>query len=268
MSNDRPSLTRLDEVDPLPLLRALMQRGDGDAAAITLLRLHWLRHEQPAAVVETEIVPIDDRLVAVKARIGLPAGWSVSAHAAVELPDNPSPALEQAELRAVARALDQTGYALTESFPDVDEAGEEAPTRPASPEQAAPAPISRAVNRPAVVDALRKMPTRTESTPQPAAEPTPAPRPQRGDFTVVHDRRPAVVAPPGQPPPETPAASADASAEEEPPLEDYSWTAFWRWAKAKGLGNQAEVAEVIGQPVGRMNPGEIRALLREHGIDS
>lgn len=260
MRNDRPSLTRLDQVDPLPLLRELMQRGEADPATVTLLRLQWLRREQPAARVETDVVPIDGRLVAVHARIEAPDGWSVSAHAAVDLPENPA-AMEQTEMRALGRALDLAGYALTEVPAGTEESvAEEAP--PETPREAPPPePIVRPVNRPAVVDALRKMPTRTEAPP--ASEPAPATRPQRGDFTVVHDRRP----PGPQPAPDASGEDVDED-EDETPLEDYSWTAFWRWAKAQGLNTQAEIAEVIGQPVGRMNPGEIRAALREHGVDS
>lgn len=266
MTNDRPSLMRLDEVEPLPLLRELMQRGEADPATITLLRLQWLRQEHPGARVETAVVPIEGRLVTVQARIAVPDGWSVSTHAAVDLPENPSGAMEQAEQRALARALDLAGYAMTElptarAEPVAEEPAPVTTREPAASSRAPaarnePEPIVRSVNRPAVVDALRKVPSRSEPAPQPAPEPAAA-RPQRGDFTVVHDRR----SPASQPP-----ASADDGDEDETPLEDYSWTAFWRWAKAQGLNNQAEIAEVIGQPVGRMTPAEIRAALREHGV--
>lgn len=257
------SMTRLDQVDPLPLLRKLIQRDEGDSTAMTLLRLQWLRREQPGARVETEVVPIDDRLVALRARIAVPDGWSVSAHAAVELPDNPAPAIEQAEYRALSRALDLAGYAFTElpsslGASERDAAMSETPREPEPRETAPPEPVARAVNRPAVVDALRKVP---RGEPASTPEPPPAPqRPQRGDFTVVHDRRAA--APAERSP--APAANDDA---DNTPLEDYSWTAFWRWAKGHGLNSQAEIADVIGQPVGRLNPGELRALLREHGVE-
>lgn len=258
------SMTRLDRVDPLPLMRELIQRGEGDSAGMTLLRLQWLRREQPAARVETEVVPIDDRLIALRARIAVPDGWSVSAHAAVELADNPA-AIEQAELRALSRALDVAGYALTEAPAAAQETRREEPASPPPPPEPAPAPmpresIARPVNRPAVVDALRKMPARPE--PAPAAEAAPAARPQRGDFTVVHDRRAAAPAPVERQP--APAASDE---DDEAPVEDYSWTAFWRWAKGQGLNSPAEIAEVIGQPVGRLTPGELRVLLREHGVE-
>lgn len=254
------SMTRLDQVDPLPMLRELIQRGDADETMVTLLRLQWLRREQPAATVETKVVPIDGRLVAVRARITTPEGWSVSAHTAVELPDSPALALERADLRALALALDLAGYALTKTPADVGEPRQEDAADVATREPAAREPAARPVTRPTVVDALRKMPARPEPA---AAEPAQSTRPQRGDFTVVHDRRPAAPASTERQP--APAAATDD--EDEAPLEDYSWTAFWRWAKGHGLNSQAEIAEVIGQPVGRLNPGELRALLREHGVE-
>lgn len=263
MSDER--MTRLDQVDPLPLLRELIRRGEGDSATMTLLRLQWLRREEPGAQVETDIVPIDGRLIGLKARIAVPDRWSVSAHAAVELPDNPAPAIEQAEYRALSRALDLAGYALTEvpanlSAPRFDtETDKPAETEP--PEAPPPAPAPRVVARPAVVDALRKVTPRPEpaTAPEPATVPQ---RPQRGDFTVVHDRRGPAPAPAERSP--APATEDDGN---DTPLEDYSWTAFWRWAKGQGLNSPAEIAAVIGQPVDRLTPGELRTLLREHGVE-
>jgi hypothetical protein len=50
--------------------------------------------------------------------------------------------------------------------------------------------------------------------------------------------------------------------EPEPPLEDYSWTAFWNWARRLGYQNKVAVEEVIGQSITSLSPAQVRNLLR------
>ena len=88
---------------------------------------------------------IDGHLIALKARIATPDGWSVSAHAGVELPENPAAAIEQAELRALARALDLAGNGLTETPGGPPGETEAEPSDAPALEPAPPAPITRSV---------------------------------------------------------------------------------------------------------------------------
>jgi hypothetical protein len=46
------------------------------------------------------------------------------------------------------------------------------------------------------------------------------------------------------------------------PLADYSWTAFWEWARGQGYANKEALERAIGKPIAGMNPAEIRALLK------
>ncbi len=50
--------------------------------------------------------------------------------------------------------------------------------------------------------------------------------------------------------------------EDDAPLEDYSWTAFWLWARKIGYQNKTAVEEVIGQSITSLNPAQVRNLLR------
>ena len=68
---------------------------------------------------------------------------------------------------------------------------------------------------------------------------------------------PARIAPPLEEPEE-----ADPPAEDDAPLEDYSWTAFWLWARKIGYQNKTAVEEVIGQSITSLNPAQVRNLLR------
>lgn len=48
----------------------------------------------------------------------------------------------------------------------------------------------------------------------------------------------------------------------DPPLEDYSWTAFWNWARKLGYQNKVAVEELIGQSITSLSPAQVRNLLR------
>jgi hypothetical protein len=62
------------------------------------------------------------------------------------------------------------------------------------------------------------------------------------------------------PPPELDAAPDD---DADPPLEDYSWTAFWRWARKHGYESKVEVETLIGESItSASSPAHIRNALR------
>jgi hypothetical protein len=44
----------------------------------------------------------------------------------------------------------------------------------------------------------------------------------------------------------------------EPELADYSWSAFWPWARERGLNGPREIEALIGQPVAGLTPAELR----------
>jgi hypothetical protein len=66
--------------------------------------------------------------------------------------------------------------------------------------------------------------------------------------TPIDSRRPAPPAP---------------AQEDDPPLEDFSWTAFWNWARKLGYQNKPAVEELLGHSITDMSPARVRVLLRE-----
>jgi hypothetical protein len=64
--------------------------------------------------------------------------------------------------------------------------------------------------------------------------------------------------PPAPAEPRSPAAPAPAADAE---LADYSWSAFWPWARERGLNGPREIATLIGQEVAGLSPAELRDLI-------
>jgi hypothetical protein len=60
--------------------------------------------------------------------------------------------------------------------------------------------------------------------------------------------------------PQTP-SDAPSPAASDPELVDYSWSAFWPWARERGLNGPKEVEILIGQPVAGLSPAELRDLI-------
>lgn len=68
-------------------------------------------------------------------------------------------------------------------------------------------------------------------------------------------------------PPQTTPHSQDADdAEGDPPLENYSWTAFWKVARLQGL-DKMKVEQIIGEPILGLTPLQVREKLRATGHD-
>lgn len=99
-----------------------------------------------------------------------------------------------------------------------------------------------------------------EAQPAPRAVPSPAPAAaELGAPPAPGPAEPAVT-PVSR---EAPAARASAAAiPDEPQLADYSWTEFWKWARAHDYQNRAAVEELIGQPIASLNPAQVRNLIR------
>jgi hypothetical protein len=76
---------------------------------------------------------------------------------------------------------------------------------------------------------------------------------------------------PARPAPEAaPAATAAAAPTPGTPeadLAEYSWSAFWPWARERGLNGPKEIEAVIGQPVAGLSPAELRTLIQAAGAE-
>ena len=59
-----------------------------------------------------------------------------------------------------------------------------------------------------------------------------------------------------------PVARPDAGAGAEPALEDYSFTAFWRWARELGYQNKDAIETLIGRSITGLSPADLRTLVR------
>jgi hypothetical protein len=86
----------------------------------------------------------------------------------------------------------------------------------------------------------------------PAARPVALPR---------RDERPAKLsATKNQSVDEAPAATpSPVVADQE--LVDYSWSAFWPWARERGLNGPREIENLIGQQVAGLSPAELRDFI-------
>jgi hypothetical protein len=92
-----------------------------------------------------------------------------------------------------------------------------------------------------------------ERVSSPAAPPRPVPLP----------RTPQTAAPAPEPSREQPTdrLKSPVSAEPEPELAEYSWSAFWPWARERGLNGPKEIEILIGQQVAGLSPAELRDLI-------
>lgn len=253
------------DIDVVAALRQLRDQDASDTPQATMLRILWLRREFPGATIDTESVKIERDLVVIRATASLPDGASGSGFAAELTDDHASLAiaLEYAETRAIGRALDVLGLILP---PDSELKPKPKPIRPNERPRQQPEPAPGTDDTPPVVDALRRA-ARTQPQPrsirpvdagEESAPPEPAGQPQTPDvrFTV-----------PTPFPQRSHLEPGSEAATEEPPLEDYSWTAFWRWAREKGLMRKVDIEHRIGTSIDNMNPAEIRIALREAGVD-
>jgi len=184
-------------------------------------RLALLRREHPAAALDVDLIRADGDLAVVKASISLPGAGSVSSLGVVS-GEEIGRAIEQAERRAIERALTIASSSI-----------------PAAETPAAiPTPITN----------------RQPPAPQPAPVERRPPAPIRTNAPIdIGASRPAPTAPSTRPQP--------APAEGEPVLADYSWTAFWSWARENGLTKQGDIEQIIGQSYENLTPAEVRKLI-------
>jgi hypothetical protein len=75
---------------------------------------------------------------------------------------------------------------------------------------------------------------------------------------------PAPVPEPRSSPRQAAPASSEAD-DDEVDTADYSWTAFWRWARPLGFENRGAVEAYIGRSINDMNPVQVRQAIRAKG---
>jgi hypothetical protein len=230
-------------------------------------RLAWMRSEHPDAQIETELLRDDEDGALFKAVVRLPEGGSAMAHASVPR-ERSAGHIEQAESKAVGRALAALGYGAEYTDDDLLVAPAPSPApkplpptplrpareratdeeRPAEPE---PQPERRAEG-PRRIEEARPAPRAFEPVAQPAP-PTPTAKPAASPAPAA--AIPATTA--------TPAADAPAS-----DVEDVSWNKFWIWAKRRGYRDANHLREVLGPDVMQHTPQEVRNMLVKHELDN
>ena len=284
--------------DPTPYMRQLRGRGGSQDYLDVKFRLLWLRREHPDAEILTEHVQIDTTLAIFKATVTIPTGGKATGYGSETAADF-ADFIEKAETKAIGRALNALGYGA--QFGDRNGEEGELPTpRPlatVSPAQ----PSSRATSRPAVDPVAKSVlpapsasvapipvpgnsqsgaplsvaPTDSPPPPAPSAEVTDqlvSPPPlgshqerganpragasKKGERTT---ERGSAAAAPLSAPSESPGEVAGSGA--EPDLADYSWTAFWPWARGLGLNGPGPVEGLIGRPTTGLSPAELRNLI-------
>jgi hypothetical protein len=240
--------------DPTPYLRQLRGRGGGDYLDVKW-RLLWLRKEHPDAELITEMVEHDQQMAIFKATVTLPTGGKATGYGSETANDFPD-FIEKAETKAIGRALNALGFGAQfgerGDEPAAAPASRPAQERPAARPAAAP-PAPTPLNR--AQPASRPSPRPDTPVAAPVREAVPAPAQLR--------ERPARPEPEAAPAPVVPAAPAASAADAD--LAEYSWSAFWPWARERGLNGPKEIEAVIGQPVAGLSPAELRTLILAAG---
>ncbi|MBW3633680.1 MAG: hypothetical protein KY456_11710 [Chloroflexi bacterium] len=213
------------DFDPTPFIRQLRGRGGGTDYLDVKWRLLWLRKEHPDAEIVTELVQHDPQMAIFKAIVTVPTGGKATGYGSETASDFPD-FIEKAETKAIGRALNALGYgAQFGDFQRPDDPALDPAQTHGSGEHAAPAA------RPVA------LPRRDE---------TPRRRPE------AKSERPDVTPP-------TAASQSPAAADAE--LVDYSWSAFWPWARERGLNGPKEIENLIGQQVAGLSPAELRDFI-------
>lgn len=209
----------------------MVERGTSEAARAAALRaLEWVRDVHPGARITATLIPTDDALVPVRVEIATIEGPAGSGHGAAL-------GVEEAEDRAILRAAETLGYRDAVLIETVDPEQEDVAPPPLETVQHTPsAPLA---GRSAQLGPSMIVRPRSQS---PATTTAPPPRPIR-------------------PVPDEPAIE-DPGDEGDLEMEDVSWTAFWKWARAQGYDSGEAVARAIGRPIQGLSPREVRDLLR------
>ncbi|MDQ3695526.1 MAG: hypothetical protein M3464_18190 [Chloroflexota bacterium] len=242
-----PASRRGSSFDPTPHLRQLRGRGGNGEYLDVKWSLVWLRREHPDAQIVTEHVQIDSTLAIFKATVSLPTGGIATGYGSETTADFRD-YIEKAETKAIGRALRALGFGAPNN-----EGEDEVETVTPAAEPASPMASSQ------------RQPAAT-GTPRPRPAPVERPAPAAGAETTQRtpSARPAPAASPRPRPipAEQPAAAGPAaSAGEDPDLADYSWTAFWPWARGIGLPDKKAIEDLVGRSTDGVMPAELRGLI-------
>ena len=230
--------------------------GSGESRAAAIVALQWLRERYPQARIVTQVLPSDEALIAVRVAVETPDGPTATGHG-VAL------GIEEAEDRGLVRAIESMGYiapAVPEKAPDLP-AGDPPGSRPEPIIK--PTPISdETTTEPKPVKPVTELPRTAPATPESprATSANPAPLAgksgQMGPPVMVRPRQPVR---PAQP--RGGLHTVPDPTEDEPRLEDVSWTEFWKWARPRGFESREAVIEAIGETIDGMTPREVREAL-------
>lgn len=209
--------------DPTPYIRQLRGRGGGADYLDVKWRLLWLRKEHPDAEIVTELVQHDPLMAIFKATVTVPTGGKATGYGSETASDFPD-FIEKAETKAIGRALNALGYGA--QFGDFQRPDDTA--------------LERGEERPNL------------QTAAPAARPVALPRRDERPTSLSEARIESAS--------ETPAPSPSPAAA-DPELVDYSWSAFWPWARERGLNGPKEIENLIGQQVAGLSPAELRDFI-------
>jgi hypothetical protein len=212
------------EFDPTPYLRQLHVGGRAGGADYLDVkwRLLWLRKEHPDAEIVTELVQHDPQMAIFKATVTVPSGGKATGYGSETASDFPD-FIEKAETKAIGRALNALGYGA--------QVGDFQRPEDVVPERGPELPGRKAA---------------------PAARPVALPR---------RDERPAKLPETGSESAGKAPAAATLPAAPDQELVDYSWSAFWPWARERGLNGPREIENLIGQQVAGLSPSELRDLI-------
>lgn len=277
---------RNERFDPTPYMRQLRGRGGGGEYLDVKWRLLWLRKEHPDAEIVTEHVQIEPTLAIFKATVTLPSGGKATGYGS-ETAGDFGDFIEKAETKAIGRALNALGYgaqfgergdeepaAPPPRFPPrppaepprLGDRGSRPPARPAAERPVTPPAVAER-SRPEVAPAEVALVQPVHDQPEPSAGVVAeADRPSPIDLAANRDR---LVTPPrtdeaARPRPRAVGAAASgaaANAVADPDLADYSWTAFWPWARGLGLNGPQAVEGLIGRATAGLSPAQLRELI-------
>jgi hypothetical protein len=156
-----------------------------------------------------------------KATVSVPSGGKATGYGSETAGDFPD-FIEKAETKAIGRALNALGYGAQFG----DSARSDDPTL------------------------IRGGENQADRNPQPA-RPVPLPRaPQRPTPAPA----PVLERPPDE-------SNRPVPSSKDSELVDYSWGAFWPWARERGLNGPKEIGILIGQQVAGLSPAELRDLI-------
>lgn len=227
-------------------------------------RLHWLRTEHPDARIETELVALEEDSAVCKATISLPDGGGSSAHGSSSGGTGTSH-VEQAESRALGRALNALGYGA--EFADEDHLQIRGGDRPVSIVRQQPPPVDHGERQPRAEVHTPPVQLPQPERMRPVRDDAPESAPPRRELREVSEAAPQAA-------PATMSRGSDLRDQinQEPTAdtarEDVSWTRFWEWARRSGYRDANHLRELLGIEVSKLTPREVRAHIKRYEMDN